>query len=104
MANNHLVQLPPFLQQDRHNRKMGGIRAAVLLLVPIAAAFVLGGQTRISEGFEPFTKSANEHISESFEDVKGIAPVSDELRNVLASLSQTVQGTQKPPVQAEGNQ
>ena len=100
MANNHLVQPPPILQ-DQDNRKMG-IRAAVLLLLPIAAAIVLGGGTRISEGFEPFTKSANERVSESFEDVKGIAPVSDELRNVLASLSQIVQGAQKPPVKAEG--
>ena len=101
MANNHLVQPQPILQQDQDNRKMC-IRAAVLLLLPIAAAIVLGGGTRISEGFEPFTKSANERVSESFEDVKGIAPVSDELRNVLALLSQTVQGAQKPPVQAEG--
>lgn len=101
MANNHLVQPPPILQQDQDNRKMG-IRAAVLLLVPIAAAIVLGGGTRISEGFEPFTKSANERVSENFEEVKGIAPVSDELRNVLASLSKTMQGAQKPPVKAEG--
>ena len=101
MANNHLVQPPPILQQDQDNRKMG-IRAAALLLVPIAAAIVLGGGTRISEGFEPFTKSANERVSESFEEVKGIAPVSDELRNVLASLGKTMQGAQKPPVKAEG--
>jgi hypothetical protein len=101
MANDHLVQPPPILQQDQNNRKMG-IRAAVLLLVPIAAAIVLGGGTRISEGFEPFTNSANERVSEGFEDVKGIAPVSDELKYALASLSQTVQGAQKPPVQAEG--
>ena len=101
MANDHLLQPLPILQQDLNNRKMG-IRAAALLLVPIAAAIVLGGGTRISEGFEPFTKSASERVSESFEDVKGIAPVSDELRNVLASLSQTVQGAQKPPVKAEG--
>jgi hypothetical protein len=103
MANDHLLQPPHILQQGNKNRKIG-IRAAVLLLAPIAAAIVLGGGTRISEGFEPFTKSANVRVSESFEDVKGIAPVSDELRNVLASLSQTVQGTQKPPVQAEGNE
>ena len=102
MAKNHLVQPPPILQQDQDNRNMG-IRAAVLLLVPIAA-IVLGGGTRISEGFEPFTKSANEHVSESFEDVKGIAPVSDELKHALASLSQSVQGAQKPPVRAEGNE
>jgi|KBSMisStaDraftv2_1062788.scaffolds.fasta_scaffold827359_2 hypothetical protein len=102
MAENHLVQPPPILQQDQDNRNMG-IRAAVLLLVPIAA-IVLGGGTRISEGFEPFTKSANEHVSESFEDVKGVAPVSDELKHALASLSQSVQGAQKPPVRAEGNE
>jgi|SRR5712664_4128367 hypothetical protein len=101
MANNHLVQPLPILQQDQDNRNMG-IRAGVLLLVPIAAAIILGGGTRTSEGFEPFAKSANERVFETFEDVKGIAPVSDELRNVLASLSQTVQGAQKPPVQAEG--
>jgi hypothetical protein len=103
MANDHLLQPPHILQQGNNNRKIG-IRAAVLLLAPIAAAIVLGGGTRISEGFEPFTKSANERVSESFEGVKGIAPVSDELRNVLALLSQTVQGAQKPPVQAEGNE
>ena len=102
MAENHLVQPPPILQQDQDNRNMG-IRAAVLLLVPIAA-IVLGGGTRISEGFEPFMKSANEHVSESFEDVKGIAAVSDELKYALASLSQSVQGAQKPPVRAEGNE
>ena len=102
MAKNHLVQPPPIPWQDQDNRNMG-IRAAVLLLVPIAA-IVLGGGTRISEGFEPFTKSANEHVSESFEDVKGIAPVSDELKLALASLSQSVQGAQKPPVRAEGNE
>src|ERR1700681_5117209 len=101
MGHKHLQQPPPLLQQDQDNRKRG-IRAAVLLLGPIAAAIVLCGGTRISEGFEPFTKSASERVSESFEDVKGIAPVSDELRNVLASLSQTVQGAQKPPVKAEG--
>ncbi len=99
MANNHVVQPPPILLQDKDNHKKG-ISAAVLL-VPIAAAIVLGGGTRISEGFEPFTKSANERASESFEDVKDIALVSDELRNALASLSQNVQGAQKPPVQAE---
>src|SRR5437867_9092375 len=97
MANDHLVQPPPILQQDNKI----GIWTAILLLVPIAAAIVLGGGTRISEGFEPFTKSANERASESFEDVKDIALVSDELRNALASLSQNVQGAQKPPVQAE---
>ena len=102
MAKNHLVQPPPVPGPDQDNRSMG-IRAAVLLLVPIAA-IVLGGGTRISEGFEPFTKSANEHVSESFEDVKGVAPVSDELKHALASLSQSVQGAQKPPVRAEGNE
>src|ERR1700730_6307930 len=101
MANDHLLQPLPILQQDLNNRKMG-IRAAALLLVPIAAAIVLGGGTRISEGFEPFTKSANERVSASFDDVKCIAPVSDELRNFLASLSEIVQGAQKPPVKAEG--
>jgi hypothetical protein len=101
MANDHFVQPPPILQQGNNNRKIG-IWTTILLLGPIAAAIVLGGGTRISEGFEPFAKSANERVSESFEDVKGIAPVSDELRNVLASLGQTVQGAQKPPVQAEG--
>src|SRR5437899_12722902 len=100
MANNHVVQPPPILLQDKDNHKKG-ISAAVLLLVPIAAAIVLGGGTRISEGFEPFTKSANERASESFEDVKDIAPVSDELKYALASLSQSAQ---KPPVQAEGNE
>ncbi|UPK31743.1 hypothetical protein IVB18_25765 [Bradyrhizobium sp. 186] len=102
MANNHLVQPPPVLQQGKDNRKID-IWAAALLLVPIAAAIVLGGGTRISDGFEPFTKSANERVSECFEDVNGIASVSDELKNALASLSQNVQGAQKPQVQAEGN-
>ena len=101
MAKNHLVQPPPTLHPDQVNRSMG-IRAAVLLLVPIAA-IALGGGTRISEGFEPFTKSANEHVSESFEDVKGIPAVSDELKHALASLGLSVPGAPKPPVQAEGN-
>jgi hypothetical protein len=103
MANDHLEQPPPILQQDNNNRKIG-IWTTILLLGPIAAAIVLGAQTRISESFEPFAKSANERVSESFEDVKGIAPVSVELKTALASLSQSVQGAQKPPVQAEGNE
>ena len=101
MANNHLVKPPPILQQDNNHRKIG-IWTTILLLGPIAAAAVLGAQTRISESFEPFTKSANEHVSEGFEDIRGIAPVSNELQTALASLSQSVQGAQKPPVQAEG--
>jgi hypothetical protein len=100
MANDHLLQLPPILQPDNNNRK-SGIWTTILLLGSIAAAIVLGAGTRISEGFEPFAKSANERVSESFEDVKGIAPVSDELKYALSSLSQSVQG-QKAPVKAEG--
>jgi len=101
MANNHFVQPPSIhLQNKDHHKK--GIWAAIPLLVPIAAAIVLGGGTGISDGFEPFMKSANEVVSEGFEDVKSVAPVSDELGNAMASLSQSLQAARKPPVQAEG--
>jgi hypothetical protein len=94
MANDHL-------RQDNDNRKIG-IWTTILLLGPIAAAIVLGAETRISESFEPFAKSANDRVSEGFEDIRGLSPVSDELKYALSSLSQSVQGAQKPPVQAEG--
>jgi hypothetical protein len=101
MANDHLVQLPPILQQA--NSKID-FWTTILVLGTIAAAIVLGAGTRISEGFEPFAKSTNERVSEGFEDIKGIAPVSDELKYALSSLSQSVQGAQRPPVQAEGKE
>ena len=100
MANNHLVQPSPTLQQHSSNHRLG-VWTTILVLGPIAA-LVLGGGTRISDGFEPFEKSANERVSQAFEEIEGLAPISDDLRTALASLSQSVQGTQKPPVKAEG--
>ncbi|MEH2560681.1 hypothetical protein [Bradyrhizobium sp. AZCC 2289] len=102
MANDHLLQPPPILQQDNNIRK--GVWTTVLLLGPIAAAIVLGAGTRISEGFEPFAKSANERVSEAFEDINDLASISNELKTALASLSQSVHSAQKPPVQAEGDE
>ncbi|MDA9435340.1 hypothetical protein [Bradyrhizobium sp. CCBAU 51627] len=99
MINDRLVG-PPIASI----RKIGIIGAAILLLGPIAASTALGAGTRISEGFEPFDKSANERVSEAFEDIEGIASISDELKTALALLSQNVQGVRKPPVQAEGNE
>ena len=98
MTTDHLLQPPPI----RHNRKPGIIAAAILMLGPIAAAIVLGGGTRIFGGFEPFEKSANERVSQAFEDLNGLAPISDDLKTALASLSQSVQGKRKLPIQAEG--
>ena len=99
MINDRLVG-PPIASI----RKIGIIGATILLLGPVVASTALGAGTRISEGFEPFDKSANERVSEAFEDIKGITSVSDELKTALALLSQSVQGMQKPPVQAEGNE
>jgi hypothetical protein len=96
MTTEHPLQPLPI----HHNRKPGIIGAALLMLGPIAAAIVLGGGTRISDGFEPFEKSANERVAQAFEDIKDLA--SDELKTALASLSQSVQSAQKPPVRAEG--
>ena len=100
MINDRLLRPPP----TARIRKIGIIGAALLLLGPMAASTVLGAGTRISEAFEPFEKSANERVSEAFEDIEGIASISDELKTALALLSQSVQGEQKPPVQAEGNE
>lgn len=100
MINDRLLRPPPMARIH----KIGIIGAAILLLGPMAASTILGAGTRISEAFEPFEKSANERCSEAFEDIKGIVPASDELKTALASLSQSVQGEQKPPVQAEGNE
>lgn len=100
MINDRRLRPPPMARI----RKIGIIGAAILLLGPMAASTVLGAGTRISEAFEPFEKSANERVSGAFDDIKGIAPVSDELKTWLASLSQSVQGEQKPPVRAEGNE
>ncbi|WP_284264397.1 hypothetical protein [Bradyrhizobium iriomotense] len=83
-------------------RKSGIVGTALLLLGLMVASTALGEGTRISEGFEPFEKSANERVAQAFEDIEGLSPISDELKTALASLSQSVQGTQKPPVQAEG--
>ncbi|AWO94494.2 acetate kinase [Bradyrhizobium diazoefficiens] len=100
MINDRLLRPPPMARI----RKIGIIGTALLLLGPMAASTVLGAGTRISEGFEPFEKSANERIAQAFEDIRDLAPISDELNTALASLSQSVQGAQKPPVQAEGNE
>ena len=103
MANDHLVQPPPILQQDNNNRKIG-IWTAILLLGPMAAFTAVEAGPRISEGFEPFEKSANERVAQAFEDIKDIASISDEQKTAQASLSQSVQSAQKPPVQAEGDE
>jgi hypothetical protein len=97
MTNDRLVQPPP----TPHLRKIGIVVTAILLLGPMVAATALGAGTRISEGFEPFEKSASERVAQAFEDIKDLAPISDELKTALASLSQSVQ---KPPVQAEGDE
>ncbi|WFU43361.1 hypothetical protein QA640_13455 [Bradyrhizobium sp. CB82] len=99
MTNHRLVR-PPIARI----RKIAIIGAAFLLLGPMAASTVLGAGTRISQGFEPFEKSANERVSEAFEDIKGVAPVSDELKTALASLTQSIHSAQTPPVQAQGNE
>lgn len=100
MTNDRLVQPLPL----SCIRKIGIVGTAVLLLWPMAAFTVLGAEPRVSEGFEPFEKSANELVAQSFEDIKDIPSISDELKTALASMSQTVQSAQKPPVQAEGNE
>jgi hypothetical protein len=100
MSNDRLVRPPP----TARIRKIGIIGGAILLLGPMAASTVFGAGTRISEGFEPFEKSANERVAQAFEDIKDLAPLSDELNTALASLSQNVQSAQKPPVQAEGDE
>ncbi|HLG82215.1 MAG TPA: hypothetical protein VKY22_14455 [Bradyrhizobium sp.] len=77
-----------------------GIGAAILALVAIAAIILPGPASRLSELFR---KSPNERVTESFEAVKGMAPVADDLKIALSSLSQSVQGAHKPPIQAEGH-
>ncbi|WP_369719750.1 hypothetical protein AB8Z38_21065 [Bradyrhizobium sp. LLZ17] len=99
MINDLLVSPRPIARIST----IGIIAAAILLFAAMAASTVLGVGTRISQAFEPFAKSPNERVSESFEDIKGIGPISDELKSALASLSQSVQGAQKPPVQAQGH-
>ncbi|MBR0953803.1 hypothetical protein [Bradyrhizobium canariense] len=100
MSNDRLVRPP----RTARIRKIGIIGGAILLLGPMAASTVFGAGTRISEGFEPFEKSANERVAQAFEDIKDLAPLSGELNTALASLSQNVQSAQKPPVQAEGDE
>lgn len=100
MINDRLVQTPPI----PHVRKIGIIGTALLLLGPMSTSTVLGAETRISEGFEPFDKSANERVAQAFEDFKGVAPASDELKTALAWLTQSIHSAQTPPVQAEGNE
>ena len=97
MTNDRIVRLPPI----PHIRKIGIVGTAILLLGPMAAFTALGAGPRISEGFEPFEKSANERVAQAFEDMKDIASISDELKTALALLRQTVQSAQKPPIQAE---
>jgi hypothetical protein len=100
MTNDRLVQPPPIPQI----RKIGIVGTVILLLGPMTAFTVLGAGPRISEGFEPFEKSANERVAQVFEDIKDLASISDELKTALASLNQSVQSAQKPPVRAEGNE
>ena len=99
MINDRLVR-PPIARI----RKIGIVVTAILLLGPMVAATALGAGTRISEAFEAYEKSANERVAQAFEDTKDLAPISDELKTALALLSQSVQGAQKPPVQAQGNE
>ncbi|MGM4875766.1 hypothetical protein AB7645_31565 [Bradyrhizobium sp. 956_D2_N1_5] len=70
MSNDRLVRPPP----TARIRKIGIIGGAILLLGPMAASTVFGAGTRISEGFEPFEKSANERVAQAFEDIKDLAP------------------------------
>src|SRR4051812_11629342 len=100
MTNDRIVPLPPIT----HIRNIGIVGTAILLLGPMASITPLGAGPRISEGFEPFEKSANERVAQAFEDIKDIASISDELKTALASLSQAVQSAQKPQVQAEGDE
>src|SRR6266567_4395606 len=100
MTNDRIVRLPPI----PHIRKIGIVRTAILLLGPMAAFTAVEAGPRISEGFEPFEKSANERVAQAFEDIKDIASISDEQKTAQASLSQSVQSAQKPPVQAEGDE
>ena len=90
------------LVQPLHIRKIGIVGTAILMLGPMAAFSAPGAGPRVSEGFEPFEKSASERVAQAFEDIRNIASISDELKTALASLSQSVQGAQKPPVKAEG--
>jgi hypothetical protein len=99
MINDLLVRPSPIA----HIRKIG-IGAAILLLGPMAASSVLGAGTRISQGFEPFEKSANERVAQAFEEINDLVSIPDELKTALASLSQSVQSAQTPPVKAEGNE
>jgi hypothetical protein len=85
-------------------RKIGIVGTALLLLGPMAASTVLGAGARVSEGFEPFEKSANVRVAQAFEDFMDLASIPDELKIALASLSESIQSPQKPPVQAEGNE
>ena len=77
-----------------------GLGAAILVLGAIAAVILSGTGTHISE---LFAKSANARVAEDFEVIKGIGPVSDDLKIALSSLSQSVQGAHKPPIQANGH-
>ena len=100
MINDRLVEPPPIPRI----RKLGIVGTALLLLGSMAASSVLGAGARISEGFEPFEKSANERVAQAFDDFKDLASIPDELKIALTSLSERVQSPQKPPVQAEGNE
>jgi hypothetical protein len=42
-------------------------------------------------------------VEQTFEDIEDRASVPDELKTALASLSESIQGAQKPSVRAEGN-
>ena len=100
MSNDRLVQTPPIA----HIRKIGIVGTAALVFGLMVASTALGAGTRISDAFEPFEKSPNERVAKAFEDINDLASITDELKTALALLSQSVQGPQKPPVQAQGNE
>ncbi|APO52720.1 hypothetical protein LUI11_06080 [Bradyrhizobium diazoefficiens] len=100
MSNDRLVQTPPIA----HIRKIGIVGTAALVFGLMVASTALGAGTRISDAFEPFEKSPNERVAQAFEDINDLASITDELKTALALLSQSVQGPQKPPVQAQGNE
>jgi hypothetical protein len=66
MTNDRVVPLPPIT----HIRNIGIVGTAILLLGPMAAITPLGAGPRISEDFEPFEESANEHVAQAFEDMQ----------------------------------
>jgi hypothetical protein len=92
MANDRLVEPPPIPRI----RKIGIVGTALLLLVPMGASSDLGAGARISEGFGPFEKSANERVAHAFDEFKDLTSIPDELKTALASLSESFQSPKKP--------